>query len=118
MRSFLHQYTRRHLTNPHDIFNAIQGILNAAQPVFCSELVGEGMVWQPAKHEIARRIGKRFPYPSWSWLGWIGPVNFMPHCDTTYRVVQCWFHRGSENNVTLLADGHQWSSQLRRGEYG
>ncbi|KAF2166253.1 hypothetical protein M409DRAFT_23445 [Zasmidium cellare ATCC 36951] len=73
------EYSKRSLTNESDISDAFTGILNVlsgcsgcdffhARPVTSLE---RSMMWYPI-YPGERRPG----YPSWSWLGWRGPVDF------------------------------------------
>lgn len=72
-------YTRRELTNPNDILNAFEGVqrvlekrLNAS--VFYGAMVSEmdtSLLW-----ESSQRLLRRRPFPSWSWAGWMGEIQW------------------------------------------
>ncbi|CAG8976569.1 hypothetical protein HYALB_00010211 [Hymenoscyphus albidus] len=90
----IEDFSGRHLTFPADILNAFEGVLNT----FCNMELGfktywgipmpwphdhksssstnflRGLSWRAAGkgRELCRREG----FPSWSWTGWIGPVNY------------------------------------------
>lgn len=81
MREILHQYTLRSLTNEGDIINAIYGTLKSLSANLVNMVGGlpirtltYSLLWQPAATN--RRRLRDDPYPSWSWIGWVGPARF------------------------------------------
>ncbi|CAG8951483.1 hypothetical protein HYFRA_00007399 [Hymenoscyphus fraxineus] len=91
----IQEFSNRHLTFPADILNAFEGVLNSfrnQQPGFktywgipmslayvhessnCSANFLLGLSWGSIGQtgELYRRAG----FPSWSWAGWIGPINY------------------------------------------
>ena len=82
MRQILHQYTLRSLTNEADIVSAAYGTLKSLSTSLVDMVGGlpirsliYSMLWQPAATN-RRRLGQYAPYPSWSWIGWVGPTRF------------------------------------------
>ncbi|GAP85656.1 hypothetical protein SAMD00023353_1300760 [Rosellinia necatrix] len=74
------EYTRRSVTDPMDRLKAFQGILGRLKAPFQAPflfglpllLLDVGLLWYPAGS--LTRIDKTFP--SWSWAGWNGPVQW------------------------------------------
>jgi hypothetical protein len=72
-------YTRRELTNPNDILNAFEGVqkvlekrLNAS--VFYGAMMSEmdaSLLWESSKRLVRRPL-----FPSWSWAGWMGEIQW------------------------------------------
>lgn len=83
-------YTRRELTNPNDILNAFEGVqkvlekrLNAS--VFYGAMVSEmdaSLLW-----ESSQRLLRRQPFPSWSWSGWMGEIQWK-YTDRVYSWIE------------------------------
>lgn len=80
------EYTKRNLTNESDALNAFQGIASLLQPAFKGDFLfglpetelDVALLWQPDSH-VRRRVNpetKAPLFPSWSWVGWIGPVTY------------------------------------------
>jgi len=81
------QYGARHMTYESDGLNAISSILSAygsaiRDGMVCgipvSTLMEQGLMWFPswASPRFRRRQNTTLgpPFPSWSWVGWVGPV--------------------------------------------
>ncbi|KAH0534035.1 hypothetical protein FGG08_007360 [Glutinoglossum americanum] len=90
--SYIQEYSKRRLTYAEDIFNAFAAAFNrfAAEEGydFCwglpTHLFRLGLLWKASgywdgeyKRALTRRIAKinGVPIPSWSWAGWVGPVQ-------------------------------------------
>ncbi|KAH7071132.1 heterokaryon incompatibility protein-domain-containing protein, partial [Paraphoma chrysanthemicola] len=76
-------YTPRQLSSQTDALNAVQGVLGVLGQVCQTEFIYAlpenifdlALLWASARHcHIKRRKGVNFP--SWSWLGWIGPISY------------------------------------------
>lgn len=79
--AFVDSYTRRNLTFQADALNACRAALTqmtlATGVGFLWGLPLKGLasalLWQPEQyHCLQRRTG----FPSWSWLGWVGRINY------------------------------------------
>lgn len=89
------QYTQRNLTNESDVVDAISALTNAIAKGF--KLTGDqripskafrygmamvdlnqALLWQPTSTVLLHRrhIPVRAPWPSWSWAGWRGAVQY------------------------------------------
>ncbi|RFU32948.1 hypothetical protein B7463_g3363, partial [Scytalidium lignicola] len=82
MKFTVEEYTSRSLTDENDILSAIWGVLNSISPDLTNMVGGSSvpyliymMLWRPVGAHY-RRSATKVPYPSWSWLGWIGPKQF------------------------------------------
>ncbi|KAF4633375.1 hypothetical protein G7Y89_g4747 [Cudoniella acicularis] len=82
LRSILQEYTLRALTNENDVLFAVWGVLKSLSPTVVDMLGGSPiphllfmLLWQPDGPHQRRSITK-VPYPSWSWIGWIGATRF------------------------------------------
>jgi len=82
MKFVLEEYTLRALTNEDDVLSAVWGVLKSISPNLMNMVGGSPkpyliymMLWQPVGlHQ--RRSTTEVPYPSWSWIGWIGSKRF------------------------------------------
>jgi hypothetical protein len=93
LRKLVLSYTKRQLTNQGDAHDAFAAILQEAAmqigehflwglPASRFEL---GLCWEPQWAGLSRRedlstleltsLHRRVPFPTWSWMGWRGPVN-------------------------------------------
>ncbi|KIX06397.1 uncharacterized protein Z518_04373 [Rhinocladiella mackenziei CBS 650.93] len=72
-------YTRRELTNPTDILNAFEGVQLVLEKRIGSKIyygametmLDSSLIWESTKRLI-RRPG----FPSWSWSGWFGEIQW------------------------------------------
>ncbi|KAK4947988.1 hypothetical protein LTR10_013041 [Elasticomyces elasticus] len=72
-------YTRRELTNPMDILNAFEGVQLVLEKRIGARIyygalepmMNTSLIWESTKRLI-RRPG----FPSWSWSGWIGEIQW------------------------------------------
>ena len=84
------QYSKRAVTNPHDILNAVAGILNRWQlhyghrGTICglpAGMMDAALLWR-CKGSYRRRrdpqTRRTIGYPSWSWAAWEDEIDF-PH---------------------------------------
>lgn len=79
------EYTRRQLTYPDDIERAFTGVQNVLKlglrdfqhglPISYLDMA---ILWGPSD-ALARRSGLATNFPTWSWMGWIGSVNYRAH---------------------------------------
>jgi hypothetical protein len=81
---FVADYSKRHLSNPGDVVEAMMGILNkfnmtskTAANIDAHGMLGgqleKDLLWVALKETSLRR---REGFPSWSWAGWVGPVVY------------------------------------------
>lgn len=77
-------FTTRQLTNESDVLKAISGLLSmlaisdreqylCSLPVTCLDWA---LLWQPDGRLRRREPSAESNFPSWSWIGWIGPVKY------------------------------------------
>jgi hypothetical protein len=86
------KYTSRRLSYQSDVLRACAGILTWLQG-HCGwtfyhgipePLLAVGLLWIPGTHTFRRVDPERdnfsspYPFPTWSWTGWIGEVTFAP----------------------------------------
>jgi hypothetical protein len=79
--AFVDSYTRRNLTFQSDALNACRAALTqmtlATGVGFLWGLPLKGLagalLWQPDQYHCLQR---RAAFPSWSWLGWVGRINY------------------------------------------
>lgn len=72
-------YTRRELTNPVDILNAFEGVQLVLEKrigaqIYYGALVtmmDSSLLWESTK-----RLFRRQEFPSWSWSGWVGEIQW------------------------------------------
>ncbi|KAJ4138775.1 hypothetical protein NW768_002648 [Fusarium equiseti] len=77
---FVADYSRRELSNPGDVVEAMMGIFNKftdTPNIKAHGMIGDqlelNLLWVARKETSLRR---RQGLPSWSWAGWIGPVVY------------------------------------------
>ncbi|XHG06805.1 hypothetical protein AWENTII_009985 [Aspergillus wentii] len=96
---YVEAYTKRNLTYDSDIINAFTGILQglsathgvrfyAAMPIW--DNIFRALLWcttasAPSRRSLVNEQSPGVNYPSWSWIGWKGPViypvfGFMGRC--------------------------------------
>ena len=81
-------YTKRHLWYPSDALNAFSGLLELPKHRFdrrfiCglpSNIFNAALLWVPAGGR--QQLTPNHPFPSWSWAGWIGPVEYWQSPDS------------------------------------
>lgn len=72
-------YTRRELTNPADILNAFEGVQLVLEKRIGAQIyygaletmMNTSLIWESTK-----RLIRRHGFPSWSWSGWIGEIQW------------------------------------------
>jgi hypothetical protein len=72
-------YTRRELTNPDDILNGFEGVERVLEKrLNISIFYGlmEGMMDASLLWESSKRLRRRRGFPSWSWSGWLGEIQW------------------------------------------
>lgn len=72
-------YTRRELTNPNDILNAFEGMSLVLEKRIGDQIYYgalESMMDPSILWESTKRLFRRQPFPSWSWSGWIGEIQW------------------------------------------
>jgi hypothetical protein len=88
-------FSRRDLRYEDDVLNAFTGVLNrfvSGSPLsqgltlrngIPTHFLGDAILWQPSDpYKLRRRkysTGSKpnVAFPSWSWVGWVGPVEFI-----------------------------------------
>jgi len=115
-RELIPEYTTRHLTQPNDIIEAFAGVFNSMNdldhilgiPVFKtanhSPLVWflYGLTWCADLPHGAIRCPRRSSFPSWSWAGWYGKIDYLktpPHTSKYKYAGKVWIEQGSGSEV-------------------
>ena len=110
--SFISTYTNRYLTNQSDALNACRGILNMITMNTGQEFIfgfpvrdfRRALLWKPHHDNI---ITRRANFPSRSWAGWIGRIEYAYWVGDMADYAEEDTHRpkkrlrGSELSVTL-----------------
>ena len=109
------EYTRRQLTYPEDIERAFRGIQNVLKlglkdfqyglPITYLDMA---ILWRPSD-ALVRRSGLATNFPTWSWMGWRGPVTYRAHFPTSRnmhedrsRPLLYWYRVESNGVLTRL----------------
>ena len=82
--TWVESYTKRKLSYPTDILHAFSGILRALQERFEGRILSGlpaavldiTLLWVPMQTLSRRQSSPTLIFPSWSWVGWIGPVRY------------------------------------------
>ncbi|KAL8949688.1 MAG: hypothetical protein Q9222_004229 [Ikaeria aurantiellina] len=115
----IREYTSRHLTFEDDVLNAFAGI-SSYQALELGATMKYGMpnsafdwavLWEP-QAGLRRRASDQMVLPSWSWAGWIGPVQMPRAMNTSSGELQRWlschtwiiWYQWSPNLVALVWD--------------
>jgi hypothetical protein len=83
----IQEYSWKTLSFPEDVLNAFSGLLNALETHsgwnfihgLPEQLIDWALLWIPAGFHQRRpppNSGPLLQFPSWSWIGWIGPITF------------------------------------------
>ncbi|CZR58486.1 uncharacterized protein PAC_08378 [Phialocephala subalpina] len=83
----IQEYSWKALSYPEDIINAFSGLLNALETHsgwnlthgLPEQMIDWALLWIPVGLHQRRpppRSGQLLQFPSWSWIGWIGPITF------------------------------------------
>ena len=80
-------YTQRELTNPGDILNGFEGVKLVIEKRIGSNIfygVLEDMLDSSLLWESTKRLRHRPNFPTWSWSGWIGEIQwkFAQHAES------------------------------------
>lgn len=71
-----------------DILSSVRGVLNAIalarfEVYVCglpASMLEWALLWQPnGPHERRTNTYDGFPFPSWSWIGWVGKIKYPEH---------------------------------------
>lgn len=113
-QNIVSSYTRKSLTEPGDILNALTGIyhkyyrgsqdpgINAFQAI-PMRLFFESLLWFTGSHNCERRsIANGFKPSTWSWISWVAPIDFACAGGTTFSEQFKWEHFDLE--IDLLID--------------
>jgi len=112
-------YTRRFLSKETDYLHAFSGIEGMVQSLYGMtllwglpiEALETALYWVPLKRKkFQRRLVqhtdqshgsiRQIPFPSWSWIGWIGPVGYFKSTDVQpshFRV-----YKSMEGNIRTI----------------
>lgn len=99
-------YTRRELTNPTDILNAFEGVQLVLEKRISAKIfygVLETMVDSSLIWESTKRLFRRAGFPSWSWSGWIGEIQWK-----FSEPARSWIEWHADQNIGL----HAFSKQV------
>lgn len=72
-------YTRRELTNPIDILDAFGGVQQVLEKRLNTTIyygLFESMMDSSLLWESSKRLVRRPNFPSWSWAGWVGEIQW------------------------------------------
>jgi len=81
------EYTQRHLSYSSDALNAFSGLLELFKHRFDGEMISglpskffdAAILWVPMNDR--QQPARNFHFPSWSWAGWTGPVQYCARSD-------------------------------------
>lgn len=129
-QTILSTFSRRSLTHPGDVLNALTGIYNKyytaasadAQDVGLVALQGtparcfsKALLWFAAGTHQGRRSNVNQSRPSsWSWTSWIAPIDFAAAAGMDYMaqsLVENWsltFHNGKAVETARFSDRHYY----------
>lgn len=113
--SIVSDYTSRNMKNQDDAENAIAGVFNVIRGMFASDFIyglpnsefAFALLWcpiGPSRRRISETTGQPL-FPSWSWLGRIGPVAYHWAVERSFSLstkgcdVKFWPSRTSWNAV-------------------
>jgi hypothetical protein len=72
-------YTRRSLTEPSDILNAFEGVERVLQDHMDTSMhfgLPSGLLDSALLWESSQLLRRREGFPSWSWAGWVGEIQW------------------------------------------
>lgn len=98
-------YTRRELTNPQDILNAFEGVQLVLEQRIGSTIyygVLESMMDSSLLWESTKRLFRREGFPSWSWSGWLGEIQWKIN-----EPAQSWIEWHADQAVGIHSFGKQ-----------
>lgn len=121
-------FTVRRLSREEDILNAFAGILRMICPEpslqgIPSPIFDIALLWQPRE-----RLRRRSGFPSWSWAGWIGKVQWFNdrslesykelHNSESHQVVawtrwRCWIVWHASHGMTSYQSAHSVDGPFR-----
>lgn len=101
-------YTRRELTNPVDILDAFEGVQQVLEKRLniviyyglFEQMMDSSLIWESTK-----RLTRRPGFPSWSWAGWMGEIQWK-FTDSARSWIQ--WHRSEDGSD----DHHHFPAQL------
>jgi len=118
------EFTRRNITYPEDILNAFAGVAENMKPLFRSDFLcglpqselDYCLAWDPAGAIVRRVCSSGVQFPSWSWAGWTGPVQYT-FSERLSRVK--WVHDKTGKKLTpenyrlpdAVEDGKGWAEK-------
>lgn len=118
-------YSKRKLSYETDILQAFTGITSALQKITGSRFVTglpdlsflRSLLWMPSQTPVRRRSAghprSEDYFPSWSWIGWIGPVH--------YALLALWNVRDNfkiESAICYAGTRHWIKGDVRRIAFG
>ncbi|KAJ7537170.1 hypothetical protein O6H91_12G101300 [Diphasiastrum complanatum] len=121
----LREYTRRRLSYESDILNAFSGIMGILQqstyrsPFFWGlpeTDFDNALLWWRTRGKMRRRIcpasTSSTHFPSWSWAGWVGPVELS---DEVLQTEVVWYKRGIQGAIRInnACKSKDWEPEQR-----
>lgn len=110
------EYSKRSLSFESDVHNAFTGVMNKFSPYiegtgFMSghplKRFDNSLLWYPTSAVRRRKadvaVGQQYPFPTWSWMGWVGSVDFDPDLLSCVSLHVLWF-RWSEYGLVPVRD--------------
>jgi hypothetical protein len=112
-------YTRRFLSDETDYLHAFSGIEDMVQSLYGMTLLWglpieafeTALFWVPLEGKKFQRRQVRhtdqsngsirqIPFPSWSWIGWIGPVGYFRSMDV--QPSHSWVYKSMDGNIRTI----------------
>ncbi|RVX75667.1 hypothetical protein B0A52_00023 [Exophiala mesophila] len=108
--SAIELYTRRELTNRADILNAFEGVgLVLEKRIGASIYYGalETMLDSSLIWESSKRLFRRDGFPSWSWSGWIGEIQWK-----FTEPARSWIQWHADQQIGIHSFPQQWLERI------
>ncbi len=98
-------YTQRKLTLESDILRAFEGVANVLQRHMKTDFLyglPESMLDYALLWESAQQLRRRPDFPSWSWAGWVGEVQWNVSLPRTWIA---WYKQYANGNTIFMPQG-------------
>ncbi|KAL8916882.1 MAG: hypothetical protein Q9208_008284 [Pyrenodesmia sp. 3 TL-2023] len=127
-RDSVYEFTSRQLTFPIDVMNAFAGVSNYWAESFGATMkyglpnsVFDWAILWRGRPSLRQRQGEGCTFPTWSWAGWVGPVDMVDGLGDmqdwlTHHTWIIWYQWSPSLTALLWDVNHEREGRIRCGD--
>lgn len=126
--TFVSEYSRKHMGYLTDVINAFTGIAGALTQLYgwifhsgLPEAVFDlALLWTPVKSVTLRDTRSKELFPTWSWAGWVGAVDYNDVVNSPPQMPLHTVFKSHVKRYTILKQktSHSFLSKCDKAEFG